>query len=93
MIESGHGPRLALEAGEAVGIVGHLLRQHLDRHVPVEPLVVRAVHDAHATLADLGQDPVVAERATDEIAHVQRPAAGVSPRYSTDLSFGRPSFS
>ena len=39
---------LALEASQPIAIVGQGGRQHLDRHVAAEPLVVRAVHFTHA---------------------------------------------
>jgi hypothetical protein len=40
-------------------------RQHLHRHVPPQLLVPGAVHLAHAARAQLLQDRVVGERATD----------------------------
>jgi len=60
---------LGLESRETVASLGHILRQHLDRHVAIEPLVVRAVHHSHAAGADLLADTVVGERATDEVTH------------------------
>ena len=45
--------------------------KNLDRHVPVEPLVVSAVDHSHPTFADFLDDSVVAETATDEVLHCQ----------------------
>ena len=42
-------------------------RQHLHRHVAAQLLVPGAVHLAHAPRAELLEDPVVGERATDHI--------------------------
>jgi len=63
--ECGQELGFALEACETLGIPGHVLRQHLDRHVAVETLVVSPKHLAHAARADRGGDPEVAEGATD----------------------------
>ncbi len=46
---------------------GQFRRQHLHRHPPLQPLVPRAVHHAHATAADFAFDGVgVAERLLQE---------------------------
>ena len=47
MVEGAGGPRLLLEAAQPIGIGAKLRRQDLDRDVPPEPLVARAVHLAH----------------------------------------------
>jgi len=41
MGEGGDRPRFLLEAAEPVRMASELRRQHLDRHVPAEPLVTR----------------------------------------------------
>jgi hypothetical protein len=40
---------------------------HLYRHIPIQPLVMRPVNLAHPALADLLDDAVVPEGATDEV--------------------------
>jgi len=49
-------PRLALKAGEAVGILGELLRRRLDGDGAVQPRVAPEVHDAHPAAAELARD-------------------------------------
>ena len=53
--------RFTLEAGQPFGITGKGVRQHLDRHVPVEGRVPGTVDLAHAAFADLGGDGIGAE--------------------------------
>ena len=53
--------RLALEAGQALGIGGDRLRQHLERDVAAEPRVGRAVDLAHAARAEGRHDGVGTE--------------------------------
>ena len=60
---------LALESFEPILDASDLLRQHLDRHVPIEPLVMRPVHLTHPTSADLLDYAIVTEGATDEVSH------------------------
>jgi hypothetical protein len=45
------GERLGLpfEPRESLGVVRDIARQHLDRHLPLEPLVQGTVHLAHST--------------------------------------------
>jgi hypothetical protein len=43
---------LALEAPQALLVVGELLRQHLDGHLALEPRVAGAVDLAHAAGAE-----------------------------------------
>jgi hypothetical protein len=67
--ELGDSLGLGLESGETVMSLGHRLRQHLDGDITVESLVVGAVDLSHAAGADLLDDTVVAECATDEVLH------------------------
>ena len=67
VVEGGDGTSFALEAREAVGIVGHLSRQHLESHVTAELRVIGAIHLPHAARADRRGDVVVGERAADQI--------------------------
>ncbi len=59
---------LALEPGEALGVGGERLGQHLDRHLAVEPGVGGPVHLAHAALAQLGGDREVGKGPADQTA-------------------------
>jgi hypothetical protein len=76
--QTGHRLRLAEQAGAAVVVLtGGLAAQHLDGDFAVELVVVRGVHDAHATLAqavengeaaDLdGLGPVAKQAGLDEV--------------------------
>ena len=56
--------RLALEPPKALGVLGELRRQHLDRDVAAEAGVARPVHLAHAARADRGDDLIGAEAIT-----------------------------
>src|SRR6185369_13935163 len=49
----------ALETLHAGGIFGELRRQHFDRDATIQLGVGGAIHSAHATLAELGDDAVV----------------------------------
>ena len=62
MVEGGHCPRLPLEALEAFLVLRHLPGQDLDRHVPSQAPVARAVHLAHAARAE-GSDDLVRSQA------------------------------
>ena len=53
--------RLALEAGQRVGIGRDGLREDLDRHVPVQLLIPRAVDLPHPPRAQRREDLVGAE--------------------------------
>jgi hypothetical protein len=53
--------RLLLEAAQPLRIAREGGRQDLDRHVPLQPLVPRAVHLAHPAGAERGEDLVGAE--------------------------------
>ena len=61
MIEARDRARLAVEALAQLGAAGGLRVQDLDGHRAVEPLVPGAIHLAHATCPQRGQDLVRAE--------------------------------
>jgi len=69
VVELGDRLRLSLETCETVGVLSHRFMEHLDRHIPIEPLIVGAVDHAHSALADLLDDAVVAEGGADEVLH------------------------
>jgi hypothetical protein len=60
MIDGG-GARLAPEAFDGLRARDGIAHQ-LDRDGPVEPFVVRFIHDAHPAFAKLTHDPVAADR-------------------------------
>ena len=57
------------EASEAIRIVRKGLRQHLQRHVPVELGVSGSIHLAHAAFTNLGNDLIGSERSTGFKTH------------------------
>ena len=78
--EGGDRLRLALEAGERVRVLGEVPRQDLHRDVALELGVARAEHDAHAALAELGDDLVRSEAGPGSERHVR--TAGIIARAS-----------
>ena len=62
MIERREHLSFAREASQTVGIVRKRIRQHLDRDIPIELRVGRAVHRAHAPFAELRNGPVMSDR-------------------------------
>src|SRR6185295_19554331 len=62
--------RLAEEALDDVGIVRQVRAQHLDGGAPPDGVVDRLVDDAHASVADLADQPVVTEGTTYVIVAV-----------------------
>ena len=80
VVERGEGARLTLEAGQALGVLRHRRREHLDRDVAPELRVRGAVHLAHPARADGGGDAVVAEAAADHLGHPRRLKTGLALR-------------
>jgi len=66
MIQLGDSLCFALETCETIGVLSQSLMEHLDCHVPVEPLVVGAVDHPHPAGTDLFDDAVVAECGADQ---------------------------
>jgi hypothetical protein len=60
---------LALEARQPFGVLREEVGQHLDRHVPLEVRVLRAIDFAHPARADLGRDFVRTEACTGGKGH------------------------
>ena len=58
VVQLGHRLGLALEARLRLGLGQQVRVQHLDRHLALQRLVVRPVHDRHAALADFFDDPI-----------------------------------
>ena len=61
MVQGGERLRLAHESLQALGISGKLWAQKLQRDIAIEPRVVSAIHLAHATRADRGDDAIRTE--------------------------------
>ena len=61
MVERGKQARFACETGTALGVGRKVRRQDLDRNVPPEFCVARAIDLAHATGAERRDDRVGAE--------------------------------
>jgi len=72
VIEGGDGASFTLEARQALGIVRHLGGQHFECHVATELGVSGAVYLAHAAGVDCGGNPIVGERAAEQMASWQR---------------------
>ena len=69
MIERGEHRGLALETRATVGVVGERTRQEFDRDLAIQRRVPRAVHLAHAALADRRNDLVDAETGAGDNFH------------------------
>ena len=50
--QRGEQSRFTLEPRQSCGIGREVRRQHLDRHITAKPVIVRAIHLAHAASAD-----------------------------------------
>jgi len=62
MIERCQHLGFALEAGDALGVVGEGLRQHLNGDLALQFGVGGAVDGTHTALAELGDNSVVSDR-------------------------------
>ena len=72
VVQCGERLRLAIETNQPVRIAGKRVRQDLEGNIAAEPGIARSVDDAHAALAQLAEDLVVAEGPAD---HRRRPMA------------------
>ncbi len=61
------------EPGDALGVAGELRRKDLDRDIPIQPGVARAIDLAHATLAEGADDLVRAELLAGREGHRRAP--------------------
>ncbi len=73
VVEGGQELGLALEAGEALGILRQLCREDLDRDLAAELRVSGAVHLAHPSGAEGGDDLVGAELHPGGQSHCDAP--------------------
>ncbi len=67
--DGGRGPRLGLEAPQALRVVGERFGQDLERHEAPQPLVARAIDLAHAAGAEGRLHHVGAEPLTGSEGH------------------------
>ena len=74
--------RLAFHPRKTLGVARQLVREHLDCHLPTQALVLRTEHLAHATLADLGENAVMAQSCVDPHAYSRRSFRGGPPPWS-----------
>jgi hypothetical protein len=85
VVEGGDGAGLGLEAPEAVGVGGAVLREDLEDDVTPEAGIAGAVNLTHPPGSERGQDLVGAEACSGRQRHAATPAAAVLRRQiSTD---------
>jgi len=84
VVEGGEQLRLALEAGEALGILRQLGRHHLDRDLAAELRVGGAVHLAYASRAEGCGDSVVGEVLADQVRRIIGPLLRASPQLALE---------
>ena len=65
VVERGGNARLAQEAFAETAVIGKVGRDHLERHLAPEALLLSAVHRAHSSSADEPFDQVAREHAPD----------------------------
>jgi len=87
VVQGSEDLRLALEAGQAVGVGGEGLGQELESHVAAELRVGGAVNLPHAACAQGGGDAVVRERLSDQQASWPSRCSG---RYPPRTAGARP---
>ena len=61
MVQRSERLRFPLESGDALGVRGQRLGQHLDGHLAIKGRIRRPIHLPHPTHADLGGDLIRAE--------------------------------
>jgi hypothetical protein len=83
MMQRGKQPRLALEPAAAIRILCHRLGQDLDRDVPTEPVVARAVNLTHPARVQRGEDFVGTKSRTGVEGHWR--VSGLYPSSFRDL--------
>ena len=71
MCQLRHRPRLSLEPGESVRVMGELVRQHLDRNLAAEPIIHGSVDNSHAAPTQHAEDAVRAKRRRRATADLQ----------------------
>ena len=69
MVQGGEEGGLALEAGEALGVLSYRFWQHLDRDLAAELRVAGAIHLSHPALPERGEDLEDAEAGSGGEGH------------------------
>ena len=72
VIQRRRGSSLAAKATQRVRVASQFVRQELHRDNPMEPLVLRLVHDAHPARADLLENAVMGRGPADQRVHAVR---------------------
>ena len=73
-IQRGERFRFTLEAGHTLGVGRERVGQNLDRDVPIERRVARAIHFAHPARANQ-RDDLIRPDSRSRRQHVNRPIA------------------
>ena len=68
MIELGQEFGFPLKSGQPLGVLGELLRQHLDGDFTAQVGVLSTVHFAHASFANFFKNFVVRERLANHVS-------------------------
>ena len=71
MVQGRDGPRLALEAGQAIGVLGDLVGEDLDRDLAAQAGVAGAVDLPHAAGPEEVDDLVRPESGSGQKRHVR----------------------
>ena len=65
VVEGSDGLRLALEAADPLGVVGHARRQRLESDLTVQARVVGHIHGAHPATPQALDDVIVPDNTAD----------------------------
>jgi hypothetical protein len=66
VVQGRSSPRLALEAGQSLGISGDFIRKELESHETVESGILGLIDNTHAASAQLLNDAVMRDGVADE---------------------------
>ena len=86
VVESRDRLGFALEALASLVVVGHLRRQHLERHLPVQLGVLGLIHVAHPPAAEVPDDLVVVEDRADQNEYSTPKSGEIRARTPPSLS-------
>ena len=68
MVQGRQGAGLAVEAGQALGVLGEMVGQDLERHLAAQLGVLGQVDGAHAAFAEFAEDFVVGQSLADHLS-------------------------
>jgi hypothetical protein len=89
MVQAGQSLGLAIEAGERLGILLPLRREHLHDDVPQRVGLARQIHETHATATDEAIDAELATAVLAENALTDQWIGGGIARFDRGLHDGR----